>query len=163
MKRLFWIGVCCLSVALFMGGFHCGRRSVLPPLPDTVTVTDSFFLPGPEIVREVPVPVPADVDTAAILAAHYTKRIYSDSLVSTPSLKVTVVDTVYRNQLIGRKVAYQMFRPVYDNAFSIGVEVAPQAVCLLGGYQYKNWHWSAGYDFYNDAPVLGVKYDLWRW
>lgn len=163
MKQLVWV-LAALSLLLsFVGGYRMGRTSVRPAFPDTLVVGDTVYLPGPVITKEIPVPVPADVDTAAILAAYHTQRIYSDSLVSTPEVQVMVVDTVYQNQLLGRRVSWQLNRPVHNRAISLGGAVAPQGIFMSVGYRTKKWFVVGGYDLYNKAVMVSAHYDIFQW
>lgn len=163
MKRILWILGVLAAVFLFGWGYRQGRKSVKLPQPDTVRLADTCWLESPVIEKEIPVPVPADVDTAAILKAYFTKRVYHDEVVSTPQITVTIVDTVYRNVLLGRTAMYDVKIPVHDRCLALGMTIAPQTFCLLAGYRHKRAEFMGGYDFANKMPVVGVKYDLWKW
>lgn len=163
MKQVLWLMVILSLVSFFGFGFLVGRRTVRPSVPDTLVVTDTMYLPGPVITKEIPVPVPADVDTAAILASFHTQRIYSNSLVSTPEVQVVVVDTVYKNQLLGRQVSWRVSTPMRNRAFSIGATVAPQGIYMSVGYRAHRWSFSSGYDVYNKAVMVSAHYDIFQW
>ena len=160
-SRFFFI-FCCLLTAL-AGGYHFGKRSVTPAPVDTIRMTDTCYLPGPTIEKEVPVPVPVDVDTAAILAAHFTKRVYQDEVISTPTVKITVVDTVYQNTLLGRTTYSDINIPVRSHSLSIGLAVAPRHTFLAVGYRHKRWDFAGGWDFANHAVMASAKYVLFQW
>ena len=159
--RFFFI-FCCLLTAL-AGGYHFGKRSVTPAPADTIRMTDTCYLPGPTIEKEVPVPVPVDVDTAAILAAHFTKRVYQDEVISTPMVKITVVDTVFQNTLLGRTAYSDINIPVRDKSLSIGLTIAPGHTFVSAGYRFKRWNFVCGWDFVNRAAMVSAKYDIFQW
>ena len=160
-SRFFFI-FCCLLTAL-AGGYHFGKRSVTPAPADTIRLMDTCYLPGPTIEKEVPVPVPVDVDTAAILAAHFTKRVYQDEVISTPMVKITVVDTVFQNMLLGRTAYSDINIPVRDKSLSIGLTIAPGHTFVSAGYRFKRWDFVGGWDFANHAVMLSAKYDIFQW
>lgn len=159
--RFFFI-FCCLLTAL-VGGYHFGKRSVTPAPSDTIRLMDTCYLPGPTIEKEVPVLVPVDVDTAAILAAHFTKRVYKDEVVNTPMVSITVVDTVYRNTMLGRTVYSKINIPVRHKSLSIGVTIAPGHSFVSAGYRFKRWGFEGGWDFANNAVMVSAKYDIFQW
>ena len=159
--RFFFV-FCCLLTAI-AGGYHFGKRSVTPAPADTIRLMDTCYLPGPTIEKEVPVPVPVDVDTAAILAAHFTKRVYQDEVISTPMVKITVVDTVFQNTLLGRTAYSDINIPVRDKSLSIGLTIAPGHTFVSAGYRFKRWNFVCGWDFVNRAAMVSAKYDIFQW
>lgn len=54
-------------------GFSCRQRAV-HMVAYTVHVNDTIRLSAPAVIKEIEVPVPVDVDTAAILQQYFTKR-----------------------------------------------------------------------------------------
>lgn len=159
--RFFFI-FCCLLAAL-AGGYHFGKRSVIPAPADTIRLSDTCYLPGPTIEKVIPVPVPVDVDTAAILAAHFTKRVYQDEVISTPMVKITVVDTVYQNTLLGRTTYSDINIPVHNKSISVGFTIAPGHTFVSAGYRFKRWDLAGGWDFANHAVMVSAKYELFQW
>lgn len=159
--QLFFVVLFVLTA--FTGGHYFGRRSTPRPLSDTVILSDTVYLTGPTIVKETPIPVPVDVDTAAILAAHFTQRVYTDEVISTPMVKVTVVDTVYQNSLVGRMAYSDIKIPVHSKSLSIGLTMAPQHTFVCAGYRRNRWEFLGGYDFINNAALMTAKYELFRW
>lgn len=153
----------CLLLAAFAGGLHLGKRPVLPAPADTVRLSDTCWLPSPVIEKEIQVPVPVDVDTAAILAAHFTRRVYQDEVVNTPMVKVTVVDTVYQNTLLGRTAYSDIKIPIHDKSLSIGLTMAPGHTFVSAGYRFKRWNLAGGWDFANNAVMVSAKYDIFQW
>lgn len=154
-----------LLAAAYAGGHYFGKRSAKALPADTIRVTDTCYLQSPTIVKEIPVPVPMDVDTAAILASHYTKRIYTEDVISTPSVKITVVDTIFNNELVGRTAYSDIKFPsrTLSRALSMGLTIAPQNLFLTVGYRFNRWNIGGGWDFDNNAVVITAKYDLFQW
>lgn len=164
MKKTLTVILALLAVVLlFIAGYHIGRRSMKPAKADTIRLRDTIKLPSPAVIKEISVPVPVQVDTAAILASYYTQRIYSDNVINTPYVKVSIVDTVFQNRLLGRTASYQFSFPQRNHAVTLGLTSGYRHISLMGGYRYKRWEIQGGYDFYNKAPMLGVKYDLLKW
>lgn len=130
---------------------------------EIVHVTDTLFLPSPVQVDSIIVPVPAEIDTAAILNQYFTKHIYRDTLIQTKFVKVHITDTVYMNRLLGRVVDYNLSFPVYNQALSLGTVGGYKNLSLLAGYRHKRWEFLGGYDFYNKSLMVGAKYTLFRW
>lgn len=163
MKTYHWL---LLLIAAFAGAF-CGYqakdRSSSGLRTDTIYSVDTLVLQAPAVIKEIPVPMPVDVDTAAILAAYHTQRVYNDPVISTPVLHVEIVDTVYQNLLMGRSVSYQIKQPVFNNALSFGLSVAPHHTFLNVGYRHKRTELMAGYDVFNKAVMMSAKYDFFRW
>lgn len=164
MKKLPYILLFLLLYALsFWAGFQVGHRSVRQQPADTVRLTDTFRLPAPVVRHEVKVPVPAEVDTAAILAAYYTQRIYVDTVVCTKYVQVSLRDTVYQNRLLGRTAVAQLRIPEQRHSFSAGIMAGHQSLRLMAGYRYRQTEFLAGYDLSDKCPFVGLKHDLWRW
>ena len=157
-------------VALTLMGFVAGRLSAPKhaaerPTADTITLTDTCYLQAPPILREIPVPVPAEVDTAAILAAHYTKRIYTDTLINQPALRIVVRDTLWQNRLLDR-TAITTYRPNllhHTRSLSLGLAVTPHTLGVLAGYRIRGHEWMMGYDIHNRGLFAAYKHDLWQW
>ena len=157
-------------VTLTLMGFVAGRLSAPKHAAgrlaaDTITLTDTCYLQAPTIVREIPVPVPALVDTAAILATHYTKRIYMDTLINQPALRVIVRDTVWQNRLLER-TAVATYRPTifrHTRSVSLGLAVTPHTLGVLAGYRIRGHEWMMGYDIHNRGLFAAYKHDLWQW
>ena len=159
MKNLFVI----LSfILLLMVLQYRQRQNSSPQVPEPETIHDTVYLPGPVITKEIPVPVPAKVDTAAILAQYFTKRIYDDTL-QTQFVTMHLTDTVYQNTLLGRTASYSFTLPQRHHSLTARVIAGPHTFALMGGYRHKRWHYSGGYDFTNKAPILSVSYTLKTW
>lgn len=155
------------NASVFYLGYRCGQDCHSPIetiIRDTITIRDSIVIQSPQLTREITMPVPVEVDTSAILARYYTNRIYQDAIVNTPYLQVQLVDTVYQNRIIGRAASYTYRAPVVKpHAITLTAIAGRRNIDMLLGYRYKRWECMAGYDFYNQAPLFGAKYDLWAW
>lgn len=136
------------------------RQNSLPQEPETIH--DTVYLPGPVVTKEIPVPVPAKVDTAAILAQYFTKRVYDDTL-QTKFVTMHLTDTVYQNTLLGRTASYTFTLPQRNHSLTVGVIAGANTFALMGGYRYKRWLFSGGYDFANKASVFGASYTFSAW
>ena len=156
----------CAFIALLSGWAghwlgSCHRRIVYTP--ETVVKHDTIrpVIPEPEvIVREVP----AEVDTAAILADYFSEKHYLDTIIERPYLRVEMTDIISRNALLDRTVVVDYRQPVvYSNALALGLDAGRYSCVLSAGYRRKSWEFRAGYDLYNKSLVLGVSKDLWRW
>ena len=77
-------------------GYHKGSKSVEKQI-DTLRIRQKIYIKQPPLLKEVTVPVPTDVDTAAILAAHFAERIYSDTVRVPDVMTVIFTDTVTQN------------------------------------------------------------------
>ncbi len=158
--------ICVALVLLFLLGYRAGRQRVSPaPIasPDTIYRTDTLWREAPPVIKEVPVPVPQDVDTAAILEAYFTKRIYNDTLVNDNLLSIAVEDTVFQNTLLNRRAVYTLKVPAYQRAISFGVAVAHRSFALMAGYRHNRTEYQLGYDMYNRSLMVGAKFDIARW
>ena len=156
----------CAFIALLSGwaGHWLGsRHRSIVYTPETVVKHDTIrpVIPKPEvIVREVP----AEVDTAAILADYFSEKHYLDTIIERPYLRVEMTDVISRNALLDRTVVVDYRQPVvYNNALALGLDARRYSCVLFAGYRRRSWEFRAGYDLYNKSLVLGVSKDLWRW
>jgi len=124
MKTSHLIAVCILM--LLVGFF----ASMLIPDPELqpLVITHTDTIPGDSIPYKVTIrktiPVFIDtgilwrylpVDTFAILADYYSRKVYIDTLKNDTSALVVVIDTVTENQLQCRSLVFQNRRPVAIN------------------------------------------------
>lgn len=156
----------CAVIALLSGwaGHWLGsRKRSIVHVPETVVRHDTIrpAIPEPEvIVREVP----AEVDTAAILADYFSEKHYLDTIIERPYLKVELTDVISHNSLLDRTVVVDYRQPIVcNNALVVGMDAGRYGCVLSAGYRRKSWEFRAGYDLYNRSLVLGVSKDLWRW
>lgn len=134
MKSLGWyIAAIILIIAVLR---ECGRVGPSEPKVFTRYVYDSAVravpLPLPAVLKStVYKPVPKDVDTAKILREHFSERTYV-ARIDDGRIRATIVDTVYKNTLIGRSFNYQWLQPVKQETtvvnrrggFYVGMQVA---------------------------------------
>lgn len=109
----------CLSTATWLGCHRCPT-----PQADTTYIHDTIkgdpypvieYVPKPYPVGGDTVKVPADVDTAAILAKYYTKQWYVRTLKDDTSALVRLIDTVFNNELQAGIFEFQNRRPIAVN------------------------------------------------
>lgn len=123
------------------------------------------------IIKDVPVPVttfvpvPADVDTAAILEMYFAQQHYFDTIVNYPELKVSLTDVITQNTLTDRTVFIDYQRPNKNriNAISIGADVSYYSMPVYVAFRRKRMTYRLGYDMFNQAVVGGLSFDLWQW
>lgn len=163
MKKGTAIFLCILiSVILFMSGYQVGRNSVRVNA-DTIRLSDTVRLTVPAIVKEIRVPVPADVDTAAILQKYFTKRVYNDTIIQTKFIQVNLTDTVYMNGLLGRTASYTFNFPEYNHSFSAGVMGGYRILRVMAAYRHKRLEFMCDYNLIDRSCNVGAKYYLFRW
>lgn len=151
-----------VAAILFGAGFHVGRGAV-HMVAYTVHVNDTIRLSAPEVIREIEVPVPVDVDTAAILQQYFTKKVYDDPIIKTEYIEVHLTDTVYMNGLLGRTVSYSFRFPEYKHSFSAGMMGGYRSLKLMAAYRYKRIEFIGDYDLIDKSCNVGAKYYLFRW
>ena len=120
----------CAFIALLSGwaGHWLGsRHRSIVYTPETVRPV----IPEPEvIVREVP----AEVDTAAILADYFSEKHYLDTIIERPYLRVEMTDIISRNALLDRTVVVDYRQPVvYSNALALGLDAGRYSCVLSAG------------------------------
>lgn len=163
MKKGIAIFLCMLiSVILFISGYQVGRNSEHVDA-DTICLSDTVRLPVPAIVKEVLVPVPADVDTAAILQKYFTKKIYNDTIIQTKYITVNLTDTVYMNGLLDRTASYTFSFPEYNHSFSAGVMGGYHNLRIMAAYRYKRFEFIGDYNLIDRSYNVGAKYYLFKW
>ena len=114
MKSIGWyIAAIILAIAVLR---ECGSVGPSDPNVFTKYIYDSAVravpLPLPAVLTKIVVkPVPKDVDTAKILQEHFSERTYV-ARIDDGRIRATIVDTVYKNTLIGRSFNYQWLKPV---------------------------------------------------
>ena len=108
------------------------------PAPDTIkvekqvtrwikgaTVRDTVYVEG----QEVPVYLTADVDTNAILTHYLTQAVTYVDTIRDSSLQAVISDTIFRNEIVGRKFSYKILRPVTINTYK------PDRFQLIASFQ----------------------------
>lgn len=133
---------------------------------DTLHLHDTVWIDQPQLTREVYIPVPAEVDSAAVVRDYYTQRIYTDTMQVTEVATVIVRDTVAQNTLTGRTFDFDIRIPKIlprDNAFGIGLLTGYGTTTVNAAYRYRNWQFTAGYDLRRKQPVFEIRYELFHW
>lgn len=134
-----------------------------------VTVRDTVTVAEPQLVEEKFFPVEKileRIDTVYIVNDYQMQRIYRDTLTLEYG-KLTIVDTVYQNNLIGQEVytdfAFAAEKP-RNRAFGVGAALSSaRSMAVDLHFRNNRWTFSAGYDITNKAPLVGVKYDIIKW
>lgn len=156
----------CAVIALLAGwtGYWFGFRSrSIIRVPEMVVRHDTIrpTVPEPKVIVRA---IPADVDTAAILADYFLEKQYLDTIIERPYLRVELTDVIARNTLLDRTVVVDYSQPVvYNNTLTLGSLQGLHNCAVLVGYRRKSWEFKVGYDLYNRSVVFGLSKDLWRW
>ena len=145
---------------------------------DTKTVhIDTFFVHKTDtIVFYKPTPVyisapelPPVVDTAAVISDYYSKKIYSELLIDTENLKLSLSDTVSQNAIHGRSISYELMfpeitrtvtitkKPVFS--LSLLLDCRSSASIVAG---YKHFFIQGGYDLQLKEPFAGIGIKLYE-
>lgn len=163
MKKWFIMFLCMLlAMILFLSGYHTGQKSIRSGA-DTIRLNDTVYLNSPAVIKEIPVPVPADVDTPAILRKYYTKMVYNDTIIQTKYIHVHLIDTVYMNGLLGRTASYTFSFPEYNHSISAGVMGGYRSLRLMAAFRHKRFEFMGDYNLINKSFNLGAKYYLFKW
>ena len=159
-------------------GDHTSEPPIVELRIDTVWVHDTIFTGAPVMVKERVREVPASVDTAAIVAAFYTERTFSDTFHLRDMATVRITDAVVQNSIVGRTVDYDLAtlqprvvcfpsgKPTGTNArlaLSVGVQLGGEQTAVMAGLRYGRTELAGGYDLRLKAPSVFLKYDLWQW
>lgn len=178
-KGLYIITLALAMLWGFLAGVWTGRGGATADLPevrlriDTAWVHDTIVTPGPVIVRSEVRRVPADVDTADILRQHFTQKTLADTIRLRDMATVYIMDTVFRNNIAGRNVTYDMamLEPKLEGtakrqarlALNVGVQLGQQQAAVMAGVRYKRIEAGLGYDLRLHAPSITLKYDILQW
>lgn len=143
---------------------------------DTLRVCDTVFFPAPYFV-EYPVRIPADIDTAAVLADYFSRKSYSIPYEDTMVKAVTDI-TVTGNAIERVSLDWELLnrhtlttKTVYREpkfALTVGGGIAysiPQrkpGFELLLGVNVRRSQFQVGYDFVNMTPRIGWQYQIIR-
>lgn len=156
----------------FVAGYQVGklRREPVPehnaelPKQAEKICTDTMFLPPPTILVEVVSTPPEDIDTAAIIASYFARRVAADTI-SSEYVQVEIIDTITQNSLLGRQAVWTFYPPKdISHSFSMGTTLGRNHLMTYGELQMDEWAFLGGYDWYNRGVVFGVKYrfKVWR-
>lgn len=156
----------------FIAGYQVGklRREPAPAVianrPEQVEPIrhDTMLLPPPTILVEVACAPPEKIDTAAIIAAYFARRVASDTIISEYA-QVEIVDTITQNSLLGRQAVWTIFPPKeVHKSLALGSTLGRNHLLTFAEFQMDDWAFLAGYDWYNQGVVFGAKYrfKVWR-
>lgn len=154
------IGIFCLGCVIGYCSFD--KKKEFNEIPVFIRDTIPGKIPEPEIIIKE---VPAQIDTAAILAAFYAEKNYRDTIVNYPELQVSLTDVVSQNTLLDRKIFinYQRPEPNKYNTISIGADFSYSSLPMYLSYRHKRMTYKLGYDIFNKTPVFGFSFDIWQW
>lgn len=143
-KDISYISIIVLMVIILLLR-ECGHQNALCPEQKAIIVKETEYVydsvpkeipvpkPYPIPGKDVLIPVPANVDTQAILQAYFTKKYYSQ-VISDDSLIATINDTVFNNQILSRAFTYKWLRPTTINHTEIKNFLPEQRMKLYGGF-----------------------------
>lgn len=165
-------------VAAFLIGGHLGffvardmiaGKDIIRERVDTVykttTVQDVRYYPMPELI--VLPPLPAVIDTPAVVADYYALKFYRDTLANTKELTAILEDSVTENNIRDRYFRYELRYPEITrvetkrSTISAGVMVdTRQSVSLQAGF--KSVFFQAGYNVIDREPFFGFGIKLYE-
>ena len=158
-----------LLILMFIMGFSLAwtivkSRSITEVRTESFIRRDTIhhFLSVP--FREVRVPVPAAVDTAAILQAFYTERAYRDSIPLQQGF-IILHDTVYQNRLVGRMITSEQWVPPRrcKHTLSMGAHLSRELTALTAHYRHNRNSFGIGYDFRHKGILATYQRDIFSW
>lgn len=163
--------------ALFLVNALVEYRNQTPPVePGTQyeivkrTVHDTIYMPVHSPAEVIHVPVPADVDTAAIISNFFTKNIYADTVQLGDYIEFVLTDTVSCNSLISHKFDVLSLPDVYippgavsSRCVALGAMTGRNLLALKCDLTIRRNQYSLGYDFINRSPIIGYSYRIASW
>lgn len=140
---------------------ECSRPPAVDPVPDTIRITNVIYdsvvvskavpVPYPKYIYDT-IPVPADVDTAAILRDYYNVRVYNRTLVDDKDLWVELIDTVHQNKLLAGVYNYKIRKPLtIHETYIIHPPPAPRFQLYAGGFV------TGSQDYFGAGPAVFAK------
>lgn len=143
---------------------------------DTLHVTDTVFFPAPYFV-ELPVTIPADIDTAAVIRDYYSRKSYAIPYADTAVKAVTGI-TVSGNAVERVTLDWELVNKHTLTTRTVRTE--PKVAVTLGGgltfnipdrkpgfelvlgVNIRRNQIYAGYDFVNMTPRVGWQYQIFK-
>ncbi len=145
---------------------------------DTLLVESNVYIPVPGPITYVE--IPQDVDTPAILATHFSKYPYNDTLKNDSIAFIAVFDTIYQNKIYNRRWEYKDLTPAVINQTNIIYDTCQQCSQfnlgfggLIGGYTdkfgvgpsillttNKKSSYSLSYDVVNKIAYFGIYWNI---
>lgn len=174
--QLTWKHIVLLALAALFGFFAgCNRNAggeAERVVRDTVTVTVPGQIDTLEVrqvsTRTVHDTVAARVDTAAILQDYLiNERSYTASGQG-QEVKVTAKPVIFRNRLDTINFSIQNLRAteIYEtkkNALGLGLSGSKEFIAASLSYRHQRWRFGAGYNIWQEAPVVSVEYEIFQW
>jgi hypothetical protein len=108
-------------LALLLLQRECSRTPLAPPVPDTIRMPPEIIYDSFPVIKTIPKPYPEYiivqspppvVDTAAIIASYFTLKIYKRTLLNDSTAFISLIDTLYNNELFPGILTYTNRRPV---------------------------------------------------
>lgn len=176
--QITWKHIVLIALAALFGFFIGCERQVSGDaervVRDTVTVTVPGQIDTVEVrqvstrTRTVHDTVAAHVDTAAILQDYLTsERTYTASGQG-QDVKVTARPVIFRNRLDTIDFNIQNLRAtkIYEtkkNALGLSLTGSRQFIAPALTYRHRRWRFGAGYNIWQEAPVVSVEYEIFQW
>lgn len=166
-----WVGLTItLIIVIFLNKYSNPEPQIIKEKTEIHNYYDSSAKPVPYKVT-VPgtpifIPVPADIDTAKILALYFAKYPYS-RVFSNDSVTISLYDTLSKNSFLHPgKMSYQWHLPIKTvESTTITVEQPKKIALLLGAH--VNFSKKTFVDFGPDVylktkgdQLIGVGYDI---
>ncbi len=138
---------------------------------DTVYIhkTDTLLFFKPEPVLVLSPAIPPVVDTAAIINDYYSKKIYSELLINSENLKLSISDTLFQNSILGRNLSYELTIPEITKTVTITKKPVFSVSLLLDSRSsasaivgYKYFFLQGGYDLEQKQPFVGLGVKLYE-
>lgn len=159
------VELCLMAVAFllgWMGGCDYEKQHAKTEYRiDTIRMkSDTIIVSSPVLTKEIPCFIPSEVDTTAVLAQFYAKRVYTDTLHLQDFGTVTLMDTVLMNGIGSRNFTYDLTFPVRKRkwSFGIGSFFHNGGAGAYGTVQYRHLQILGGYDFLNKSTLFGAQY-----
>jgi hypothetical protein len=166
--------ILCFLIQLFLFWKLLNQKPKIEVNTAPVYIYDTNYYSIPIVIKppdvSIPITMPADVDTQAILEKFFTKHIYADTLTDS-NLTAIIVDTIALNRLSGRFFSYRINRPIeqhiYQAArkerFTVGAVALIDTVtnlALIGGLRFKDFEVIGGKNLNRKQYLIGVKKSL---
>lgn len=138
----------------------------IPPKPEIIRVTDTTWLEKDTIIYrdtpvpyrvEVPVEVPANVDTAAILKDYFAKYIYKDSIPIDTFGYVRLTDIITQNKIEKREYSLSYKLPTIRDSVTVIIPPTPRTQVYVGFNIMGNVQYPVSY--FGPNIVLKTKKD----
>jgi len=176
--QLTWKHIVLIALAALFGFFAgCNRKAgeeAERVVRDTVTVTVPGQIDTVKVrqvrtrTRTLHDTVAARVDTAAILRDYLTnERTYTASGQG-QDVKVTARPVIFRNRLDTIDFTIQNLRAtkIYEtkkNALGLSLTGSRRFIAPALTYRHRRWRFGAGYNIWQEAPMLSVEYEIFQW